>query len=301
MTRSDAAIASSTAKSHSERKRPSLFRAVLRTTEARIGLVLCIGLLMVIAFGRFLAPYSPTELATGPAASGPSGDHFLGTDQLGRDVFSRFLHGGASVLVVPVVAVSLALALGGSLGMLGAYQRGRVDQFVGRSFDFLMAVPPLLVVLVLIAGIGRSIAVVVVTVALTFAPRIGRVVRGATQTVATKDYVSAAQLRGESTVSILGRELLPNITGPVLAIYALYVTYGIIFVTTLSFLGLGAQPPSSDWGLMVAESRSFLALNPWGTLAPAFGIATLSVAFTLVADGVNRRLTRGIERVEGAL
>lgn len=284
-----------------EGRPPSMLRGVLRTTEGKVGLALGVFMLALIILGPFIAPYPPTQIAAGPPASGPSAAHLLGTDPLGRDMLSRFLTGGRSVLLVPLAAVLLSLGVGGALGMLGAYRPGTPDQVIVRGFDLVMALPALLIVLVLIAGLGTSVMVVILTVALVFAPRMGRVVRGAAQSVVLSDYVSAAQLRGESTGWILGRELLPNVAGPVLATFALYLTYAIIFVATLSFLGLGAQPPSSDWGLMVAESRSFFALNPWATLAPALGIAALSVAFTLLADAVNRHLSRGTDRPETAV
>lgn len=280
---------------------PSIWRSVVSGAEGRIGLGLGVLICAVIFLGPLVAPYPPDQLATGPATALPSREHLLGTDQLGRDVFSRFLHGGASVLIVPLLAVTLGLLLGGAFGMLGAYRGGRIDQVITRTFDLVMALPPLLIVLVLIAGLGTSVVVIVTTVALVFAPRIGRIARGATQPLVASEFVAAAQLRDESTNWILRRELLPNIAGPMLAIYALYVTYGVIFVATLSFLGLGAQPPSSEWGLMVAESRSFFASNPWATLGPACGIAALSVAFTLTADAVNQHLARGSERHGGVL
>jgi peptide/nickel transport system permease protein len=149
-----------------------------------------------------------------------------------------------------------------------------------------------LLVLVLIAGLGTSSIVLIVTVALVFIPRVGRVVRGATQAVVTSDYVAAAQARGERTGAILSREVLPNIAAPAIADFALRITYGVIFVATLNFLGLGAQPPDPDWGLMVADSRGYLAIQPWATLAPAAGIAALSVSFNLIADALTRHLTR---------
>ncbi|MFN8202217.1 MAG: ABC transporter permease [Solirubrobacteraceae bacterium] len=285
----------------SEDRPPSLARAVLRSAEGRIGLGLGLVLLLVVVVGPLVAPYDPNAVGTGPATAGPSAAHLLGTDQLGRDVFSRFVNGGRSVLLVPLAAVTLALVVGGGLGLLGAYLRGLPDTIIARTFDLLNAVPTLLVVLVLIAGLGTSVGVIILTVALAFTPRIGRIVRGAGQAAVTNEYVTTARLRGESTAWILGREILPNVAGAVLAVYALYLTYGIIYVATLSFLGLGAQPPSSDWGLMVAESRPFLAINPWATLTPAFAIAALAVAFTMVADAVNRHLARAIEQSGSAL
>lgn len=273
------------------RPRPA-WRTVVGTIEGRIGLVLALLILVVIVIGPAIAPYTPNEIGVGIPLSKPSGDHLLGTDNLGRDVWSRFLYGGRSVLVAPLLAVALALVVGGGLGLYGAYTRGRADAAITRIFDLFLTLPPLLIVLVLISGLGVSSTVLVLTVALVFAPRVGRVVRGAAQAVVTSDYVGAAQARGERTSAILIREVLPNTAAPVIADTALRITYAIIFVATLNFLGLGQQPPSSDWGLMVAESRNFIAVQPWATIAPAAGIAVLSVSFNLIADALTRHITR---------
>jgi peptide/nickel transport system permease protein len=271
---------------------PSIWRTVLTSLEGRVGLGLGAVMLLLIAFGRFFTPYKPTEIGTGPATAGPSADHLLGTDHLGRDVLSRFLAGGDTILLVPIIAVALAFVAGGGLGMLGGYLRGWPDALITRTFDLLLTLPPLLLVLVIIAGLGTSRLVLVLTVALVFLPRMGRVVRGATQAVVTNDYVAAAQARGERTSAIVVREVLPNIAAPAIADFALRITYAVIFVSTLNFLGLGTQPPKADWGLMVAESRTFIAVAPWATLAPAVGIAALSIAFNFVADALTRHLTR---------
>jgi peptide/nickel transport system permease protein len=275
---------------------PSAWRTILGTIEGRVGLAVGALMLAVIAFGRFFAPYSSTEIGTGIATQGPSADHYFGTDHLGRDVFSRFLAGGDTIVLVPLAAVGLAFVAGGGLGMLGGYLRGRWDAVITRTFDLLLTLPPLLLVLVLIAGLGTSSIVLIVTVALVFIPRMGRVVRGATQAVVTSDYVAAAQARGERTGAILVREVLPNVAAPSIADFALRITYGVIFVATLNFLGLGAQPPQPDWGLMVADSRAYLAAQPWAALAPALGIAALSISFNLIADALTRHLTRETAR-----
>lgn len=279
-----------------ETRPPSLVRAVLRSAEGRIGLVLGVLMLLLATVGRLLAPYSPTAINAGPSLAGPSSAHLLGCDDLGRDVFSRFLYGGSTVLLVPLAAVTVALVIGVALGLFAAYRGGATDAVVTRLFDVLLVIPPLLIALVLIAGLGTSGGVVILTVALVYIPRLGRLARGAARDVVTRDWVVAAELRGESPAWILGKEVLPSITGTVLSSYALYLTYGIIFVATLSFLGAGAQPPSSDWGLMVAQSRTFISFNAWATIVPALGIAAMSVAFTLLADAVNRQLARGTDR-----
>jgi peptide/nickel transport system permease protein len=271
---------------------PSAWRTIRGTVEGRVGVIVGMIMLLVIVFGRFFAPYSPTEIGAGLPTQAPSADHYFGTDHLGRDVFSRFLSGGDTIVLVPLAAVILAFVVGGGLGMLGGYLRGRWDTVITRTFDLLLTLPPLLLVLVLIAGLGTSSIVLIVTVGLVFLPRMGRVVRGATQAVVTSDYVAAAQARGENTVSILSREVFPNIAAPTIADFALRITYGVIFVATLNFLGLGAQPPEPDWGLMVADSRAYLSAQPWAALAPMLGIAALSISFNLVADALTRHLTR---------
>ncbi len=277
------------------RRRRGAWRGVLSSGEGRAGLILAALILAVVVFGPLVAPHSPTEIG-GVALAGPSSAHPLGTDELGRDVLSRFLYGGRTVLLGPLAATALAFLIGGTLGMFGAFRGGVLDGGISRLFDLFIALPGLLIVLVVITRVGTSFAAIVVVVALNFAPRAGRIVRGATQAVVGNDYVDAARLRGERVTWILARELLPNAAPVIIANFCLYLTYAVIFVSTLSFLGLGAQPPSSDWGLMVSESRQFIVVNPWATVAPAVGIASMAVAFTLLGDALTRQVSRGIGR-----
>ena len=275
---------------------PRLWRTVLASVEGRLGLAAGTLVLALIVVGPFAAPYDPTALETGPPSAGPSSDHILGTDQLGRDVLSRFLSGGSATVLVPFAAVSLSFVVGGTLGLLGAYRRGSADAVITRGFDLVIALPGLLIVLVLVTALGSSWYVIALVIAALFTPRAGRIVRGAAQAVVTHDYIAAAQARGESTPRILLSELLPNAAAPIIASYSLFLTYGVVAVSTLSYLGLGAQPPSSDWGLTIAESRGLIAINPWPTLAPALAIAALSVAFTLIGDAITGHLARDTEQ-----
>jgi peptide/nickel transport system permease protein len=276
-----------------ERRPQPAWRAVLASAEGRIGLGIGAIVLFVIVFGRFFTPYHPNAINIGPPTAHPSASHLLGTDQLGRDILSRLLVGGTTIILIPLVAVTLAFVIGGAFGMLGAYKGGRIDSLITRLFDLLLTLPPLLVVLVFIAGLGTSNVVLVFTLVLVYTPRMGRVVRGATQGVITNEYVAAAQARGERTSAILLREVLPNIVAPTVADYALRITYGVIFIATLNFLGLGVKPPKADWGVMVAEGRGFINIAPIATLAPAAAIALLSIALNLVADALTQHVTRG--------
>jgi peptide/nickel transport system permease protein len=258
--------------------------------EGKIGTALLAVFLLVIVLGPALAPYSPTEVGAGTPVSAPSAEHLLGTDHLGRDVLSRLLHGARSVIAIPLAATLLAFAVGGLAGLVTGYLGGRFDLVASRVLDVLLALPPLLVVLVVIAALGSSTLVLVVSVSLVYSPRVARVLRGATQSVATLEYVQAAQARGERTLGIVLSEVLPNIAPTVLVEFAVRLTYIIIFITTLNFLGLGVQPPSPDWGVMVAESRATILTSPVATLAPTLAIAAVCVAIGLVADAATQRL-----------
>jgi peptide/nickel transport system permease protein len=248
-------------------------------------------MVIVIVFGPALAPHPPDQLGVGVPLSRPGNGLLFGTDNLGRDVLSRFLAGGRMVLLVPLAAVALATLAGGLLGMIAAYVGGLFDAIVARVFDILLTLPPLLIALAVIAGFGSSITVLLLTVAVVFAPQIGRVTRGATLAVVTADYVQAARARGERRITIAVREIAPNIVAPVISDLALRVTYGVIFIASLNFLGLGAQPPSSDWGLSIANSVGFVQVQPYASLTPVFGVAALSVGLNLIADSMMRYLT----------
>lgn len=272
---------------------PRWLSVVVGGLPGRIGLVLVMGALAVAVVGPFVAPFRYTALV-GPILQAPTAKHMLGTDQLGRDVLSRVLYGGRSVLLLPVCAVTLAFALGGVLGLLAGYRGGRTDQVVTRVADLLMSVPPLLLVMVLVIPLGTSDTVLIATTGIWFAPRIVRIVRAATASVCAKDYVLAARVRGESTASILWHEVTPNITGTLLAELALRLNYAIIFITTLNFLGLGVQPPSSDWGLMVSEGRAFLGHRPLISIVPAVMIGALAIGVNLLSDQIAAHLARNV-------
>jgi peptide/nickel transport system permease protein len=269
-------------------RRLQLLRPITHSWTGRSGLIIVGAILVVVIFGPALAPHPPDQLAVGLPLSPPGKGLPFGTDNLGRDVFSRFLSGGRMILLIPLAAVALATVTGGLLGMIAGYAGGVLDAVVGRVFDILLTLPPLLIALAIIAGFGSSTPVLLITVAVIFAPQIGRVARGAALAVVTAEYVQAARARGERPVTIVVREIAPNIAGPLISDLALRVTYGVIFISSLNFLGLGAQPPSPDWGLSVASSLGYVQVQPWAALAPVIGIAALSVGLNLIADSIIR-------------
>lgn len=273
----------------------STLRAIWRTSEGKIGMVIVTLFVLVVVFGPALAPYGPNDIGVALPNAAPSSQHWLGTDELGRDVLSRLLAGSRSVILIPVFATVLAFLFGGLAGMTAGFRGGRVDAVISRTVDVLISLPYLLVVLVVVTVLQTSTPVLIVAVALVFAPRVARVLRGATRTIATREFVQAAEARGESTRSIVVHELLPNIMPTALVEVAARLTYAIIFVSTLNFLGLGLQPPSPNWAVMVAESETTLVTRPLQTIAPALAIGILSVGVSLIADA----MTQGAGRTGG--
>lgn len=269
-------------------QRRKILHPVTHSWMGRVGLAIVFLMVVVIVFGPALAPHAPNELNVGPPLSKPRSGLPLGTDSLGRDVLSRFLTGGRMVLLVPLAAVALATVTGGLLGMIAGYVGGIFDAFVARVFDILLTLPPLLIALAVIAGFGSSTLVLLLMIAVVYAPQVGRVTRGATLAVVATDYVQAARARGERRITIAVREIAPNIVAPVVSDLALRVTYGVIFIASLNFLGLGAQPPSSDWGLSIAQSLGFVQVQPYASLTPVVGVAALSVGLNLIADSMVR-------------
>jgi peptide/nickel transport system permease protein len=273
----------------------STLRAVWGTTEGKIGIVIVTLFVLVVALGPTLAPFGPNDIGVALPNAQPSSHDWLGTDELGRDVLSRLLAGSRSVILIPIFATLLAFLIGGTAGMAAGLRGGRFDAVVSRTVDVLISLPYLLVVLVVVTVLQTSTPVLIIAVALVFAPRVARVLRGATRTIATREFVQAAEARGESTWSIVAHELFPNIMPTVLVEIAARLTYAIIFVSTLNFLGLGLQPPSPNWAVMVAESETTIVTRPLQTIAPALAIGVLSVGVSLIADAI----TQGIGRTGG--
>lgn len=265
--------------------------ALVAGTAGKLGIVLLLLGGAVAILGPYVAPYSPTALVGLPLDS-PSVEHLLGTDQLGRDVLSRVLNGGRSVLILATLAVIVTFIVGGPLGMLAGYRNGKLDAALSRIADVLMSIPPLILVLIFIFVVGSSNLTIVLLTGLVTAPRVFRIIRGATQSVAEQDFILAARARGERTGAIIGRELLPNVTGPLLTEAAIRLNFSIMFIATLNFLGLGVQPPSSDWGLMVSEGRVYLGQAPLISVTPALAIAVLTIGINLVSDQIGVYLAR---------
>jgi len=275
----------------------SLARRSLRLWRTRIGLILVGALVLLAIIGPFVAPYGPSA-AVGAPNSNPSGTAVLGTDYLGQDVLSRVLYGGRSILVMAVIATAMGLIVGVAIGLVAAYSRNALDDVLMRGMDVIMAFPQIMLGLVAVAIIGAHAWVIVVAIALTTAPRIARVARGAAQPVVERDFIACSEAMGVPRWRILFAELLPNVLGPLMVEASLRLTYSIGVIAALAFLGLAPDPNAANWGTMIQENQIALSVQPWGAVAPIVAIALLTMGTGLIGDGI-ARTAAGIDRARG--
>lgn len=242
-------------------------------------------------FGPSLVPYDPFADDLLNALLPPSSQHWFGTDQLGRDVFSRVIVGARDILTIAPIATLLSTFLGTALGLTMGYFGGLVDEALSRVVDAILALPTVIVALLALTALGTSATTVLVVIAFSFAPVIARTVRSAVLTEVGRDYVAAAELRRENTLYILFVEILPNVLPPILVETTVRLGYAIFTVATLSFIGFGIQPPSPDWGLSISANYGMIGGGFWWTvLFDSMAIASLVVGINLVADGIESTL-----------
>ncbi|MDP9434310.1 MAG: ABC transporter permease [Actinomycetota bacterium] len=279
------------------RQRFGLLRDALRLTRTRIGLVITSLVVLVALAGPLVAPYTPTEFVAIPN-SAPSGEAVFGADALGRDVLSRFLHGGRTVLWLAAASTFLGMVVGVAIGLVAAYSRNWLDDVLMRFNDVFLAFPQIIFVLLAVSAIGPKLWLIILTVGLTHAPRVARVIRGAALEVVERDFVKSAEVVGERRWRIVFSEILPNVTSPLLVELGLRMTYSIGLVAGISFLGFGLQPPTADWGLMINENRLAITVQPWAVMLPVVAIGLLTVGTNLITDGIARAVA-GIDRRAG--
>jgi peptide/nickel transport system permease protein len=261
----------------------------------RLNLPLLIGAAVVLLSiglaltAPWLTSHDPLEIADA-SLSPPSSQYLLGTDQLGRDVLTRILYAARSSLAAACLSAALAFASGTMIGLLAGYSSGLLDACLMRVLDVLQAFPALLLAIALVAALGPNLPNLVLTMGLLFMPRFARVARASTLSVRERDYIAAAIGLGVSRARILYRHVLPNIAAPLIVEASLTVTIAILTEASLSFLGLGVQPPDPTWGGMIAESTSVMALAPWLALSPGFAIVFVVIGFTLMGDGLRDAL-----------
>jgi len=276
------------------------FSVLLSSRIAMVGLTIVLFWVIVAVFAPALTRYTPLQQDWKAPNQGPSREHILGTDELGRDLWSRLIYGARVVLVVLPLSgnrwlpggtalwgVFVALVIGTTLGLLGGYYGGWLDEIVMRLLDAMMAIPIILLYLIIMVALGASAVNVVIAITIVGVPGIARLVRSLTLDVRTREYIRAAETRGENPWYIMFIEILPNARGPIIVDAMLRVGYAIFAMGTLGFLGLGIPPPSPDWGSMVASGREFILQgSPWAALWPCVAIASLVVGLNLLADGL---------------
>jgi peptide/nickel transport system permease protein len=283
-----------------EKKPPGVIRVAVRMWRTRVGLLIVAVLCALALFGRYIAPYGEREAVGLPfkTSAKTRKDAFFGSANLGHDVLTRFLYGGRPILIAAVLATALALILGTTVGLIAAYNRGRLDDVLMRTMDVILALPQIISALIVISMFGASTVLIVCTVGLSTVPRIARVVRGTAISVVERDFVAAAESLGESRFRILLSELLPNVSGPLLVEANLRLTFSIGLISGIAFLGFTPDPGAANWGLMVNENRQGLISNHWGVTLPVIAIALLTIGTGLVGDGL-ARAAAGVDRSKG--
>ena len=265
-----------------------IIRTALRTPRGRVGLVLTLAVVALAFGGPFVSRTSSTAFTTAPYQPPGTGQGALGGDALGRDVLSRVLDGGWLLLLLAATATVLAVGVGAAAGVVAAYRRGRIDGLIMRSVDVLLALPQLVLVLLLLSVIGAKLWLLVLAVALAQAPQVARVAYAAAQDVCERDFVKVVAMWGVPPRTVIVRHVLPSLTTPLAVEAGLRLSFSIILISGLSFLGFGAQPPKPSWGVMVNENRLGLAANPWGVLAPAIMLALLAIGVNMFVDSLAR-------------
>jgi peptide/nickel transport system permease protein len=266
----------------------------VRTPRGAAGLGLAALVVGIAAAGPLAAPHSPSALLTLPFAK-PSAHFPLGADFLGRDVLSRMLAGGWQLLLMAATATVIGLAAGAVTGVSAAYLRGRTDGLVMRTVDVILAFPQLVFALLLLSIAGPKVWLIVLAVGLTHAPAVARVLRSATLDICERDYVKVAELQGMRPAAVMAREILPSLSSVLMVEAGLRLTYSIIIMSGLAFLGFGPPPPAPNWGTLINENRIGLPLNPWAVIAPAALIAVLTIGTNTFTDAV-ARVTIGVDR-----
>jgi peptide/nickel transport system permease protein len=259
---------------------------------AVIGLSIIVFWVLVAILAPLISPHDPLAQNSKAINQKPSAEYLLGTDLYGRDILSRLIYGTRTILVLAPASVLTAVLIGTTLGLIGGYFGGLIDEVVMRLLDAVMAFPAILLYLIIIAAIGPSALNVVIAITFVGTPGIARLVRSLALDIRTRDYVRAAQTRGESPFYIMFVEILPNVRGPLIIDSLLRVGYAVFAIGTLGFLGLGLRPPTPDWGGMVADARKYIWTNPLGVLWPIVALASLVVGLNLFADGLREETTR---------
>lgn len=270
-----------------------------------LGLLIGGSLIAILGAVVFLAPtvlgIDGEAMSIDAILSPPTAEHWLGTDQLGRDILARTLIGGRSTLSLAAAATLLGVGLGALIGMVAGYKGGLLDELLMRLGDAVMALPSLILAMLVMVAVGSGPAAILMAIVLIFAPRAARITRSVVLNVVNLEFVSAASVIGESQVSVIFREILPNIWPNLLVEACLRFSYAILIISALGYLGIGLQPPTPDWGLMISEAASYVTAAPWMLFGPAGAIVLSVVSVNLVGDflqeWIGLRMRRAVSHV----
>jgi peptide/nickel transport system permease protein len=257
---------------------------------AMVGAGIACLVVIVAVTAPWIAPYDPAVIEPGSAFQDPSLQHFMGTDEFGRDTFSRIVYGSRTSLLVGIISVSISLVLGTCLGLAAGYYLGVIDVVISRIMDILYAFPPVLLALLMIALFGVGIEKVMVAVGIIFTPQFGRVCRGSVLAEREKLYIQAAHAVGAGSFRILRAHILPNVLAPLIVQASLCMSWAILAEAALSFLGMGTQPPDPSWGMMLNRGRNNMYNSPWVSIWPGLAIMTTVYAFNVFGDGLRDAL-----------
>lgn len=268
----------------------------LRHRSGMIGAGIIVILIIAAIFGPAIAPYDPNQMSFGAAFSPPTLEHPLGTDDFGRDTFSRILHGARVSLVVGIVAVGIAATVGTFLGMIAGYGNRIMDEIIMRMMDVMFAFPTILLALAVMAILGRGIGNAMIAIAIVYIPIFARIARGAVLSVKNDEFVTAARSMGASDAHILARHIFPNILAPIIVETSLSLSFAILAEAALSFFSLGTQPPDPSWGRMLSEGRGFFRQSAWMGIFPGLAIMFSVIGFNLLGDGLRDVLDPRLKR-----
>jgi peptide/nickel transport system permease protein len=273
------------------RQRRYVVHELVRSPTFMIGCAIVLFWILMALFSTVITQ-DPFAVHAFQTLKGPSAAHFLGTDDLGRDVLARAMAGARSVLIVAPLATLLALVWGTSIGLVSGFYRGVTDDVIMRLVDVLLSLPVVITAILILSLAGKSTGVVIVVIGILFTPLVSRTVRSAVMREREREYVMAARLRGERSWYIMAGEILPNITAPIIVEGTVRLGYAVFTAATLSFLGFGLRPPSPDWGLTIASERVYVQFAWWTVIPPAIALASLVVGVNLIADGLGRVFSR---------
>ncbi|MCB0047354.1 MAG: ABC transporter permease [Caldilineaceae bacterium] len=279
----------------SERRR--ILRRVANNRLALLGAVIIVLLIGLAVLGPFIAPYPPNEINMGARVQPPSVAHPFGTDDFGRDVFSRVLAGARVSIYVGLVAVGISLLAGTSLGLISGYYGGWADEVIMRAMDVLFSFPAILLAIAIVAALGPGVTNAMIAIGVVYTPIFARITRGSVLAVRKEVYVDAARSIGSADRRILLRHILPNIAAPIIVETTLSLAFAILSEAALSFIGLGAQPPDPSWGRMLSEGRSFIQQAPWIGIFPGLAIMITVMGFNFLGDGLRDALDPKLKQV----